>query len=430
MGVRADERVGRFDSLRDPHYRVLFLSGLFVFLATHAQQIARGWLAKELTGTNAGIGGVFLGFGGAMLVASFASGVIADRFPKRNVLMVSQGVIMVGAVFIAVALELGALRYWMLVAASVLHGAGMANMGPVRVSYTAELVDRSRLPNAIVLTQMSVNSTRIIGPSIAGTLIGIKSIGTGGVYVITSLLCLVSIYWTSRLPKSPASGRSAHMSPATAFVEGVAYVRRDRRIGLLVASANAIAIIGLTYIAFLPKMVDSIFHRHAGSYGTMMTFSAIGALTTSFWMAGRVAHGDINRIQTIAGFLFSLGLVALASTTQFWVAVGFIAALGGASSAFQVSNNALVATLVDAQYQGRVQALLMMGFSISSIVALPVGMLADRYGIRETTLFMGAACIAVMIVSVVVYQRIAAATIEPGDGAATASLADLRPTAG
>ena len=74
------ETTGSFRLVRDPRYRVLWLSGVFIFLATHAQQIARGWLAKELTGSNAGIGGVFLGFGTAMLLASLTSGVIADRF--------------------------------------------------------------------------------------------------------------------------------------------------------------------------------------------------------------------------------------------------------------------------------------------------------------------------------------------------------------
>jgi MFS family permease len=392
----ADAPQGRFSSLRDPRYRVLWLSGTFVFLATHAQQIARGWLAKELTGSNAGIGGVFLGFGVAMFLTSLFSGVLADRFSKRNVLMIAQGLILAGAVMIAVAENLDVLRYWMLIVASIFHGAGMAAMAPARISYTAELVEPKRLPNALVLTQMSVNSTRILGPAIAGALIGIQTIGTGGVYIITSTLIVVSIYWSARLPNTPPRPAAEHDPPLRAFVEGVRYVKRDHTLAVWIIVANTIAIVALPYNVLLPNLSAKVFDAGASGYGTMSTMSAVGALATSFWIAGRISNAQIHRTQTGSGLMLGVALLGLAVAPSYLWALVAIGVLGGMASAFQVSNNALISGAVDHEFHGRVQALVMIGFAASSMASLPFGMLADRFGLRPTIAGMGVCCLAVM----------------------------------
>jgi MFS family permease len=412
-----DARVGRFVALREPRYRTLFLSGMIIFLATHAQQIARGWLAKELTGSNAGLGGVYLAFGSAMGVASIASGVVADRFSKRKVLMAAQSLIMAGALMIAIADSMGVLRYWMLVVASVLHGAGMANMGPARITFTAELVERRLLPNAIVLTQMSVNTTRIIGPAVAGTLIGIKAIGTHGVYIITTSLCALSIYWTTRLPKIPPRPAAAAQRPLSSFADGVQHVRARPRLAVLVIVANSIAIIGLPYVAFLPSISKDIFHRGSGGFGLLSTCSAIAALAMSFWIAGRVRSHEIWFTQALCGAAFGGGLLLLSIAPSFLWAIIAIFVLGAASSGFQVSNNTLITTLAEADYQGRVQALMMLGFSLSSMVSLPIGYLADRVGLRETLAAMGALCAATMLLYALARPRIAARATLAGVGA-------------
>lgn len=388
---------GRFDVLRIDRYRTLFLSGAIVFMATHAQQIARGWLAKELSGSNAGIGAVYFAFGIAMMVASPMAGVIADRFPKRSVVMFAQSVLLAGAAVIAVGHVVGVLRYWMLIVASLLHGFGMAILGPARMSFTTDLIDRAMLPNAIVLSQMSVNATRIIGPSIAGAMIGIHTIGAGGVYLFTSVLIAIAVLWTSTLPRIAPRGATATQSPGRAFTDGVRYVRSKRELGTVVAVANLIAIIGLTYVAFLPKVSQGIFDRGASGYSRLSIASAFAALGTSFWIAGQIGRRDVRVTQAMFGTVFSVALVVLAAAPGFWAALAIVACLGGASSGFQVTNSSLAMMIADADYQGRVQALLMLGFSVSSMAALPVGVLADHIGLRETFGVLGIACCAVMI---------------------------------
>src|SRR5207253_883635 len=122
-------------------------------------QVARGWISLEITGSNAGLGGVYLGFGVPMLLLTPFGGVAADRLPKRLVLVVAEALLVVSAVWIGVAVAFHFIQYWMLVVGSAVQGAGFSVYGPTRVAFTGELVDRTLLSNAVVLTQMSVNSS-------------------------------------------------------------------------------------------------------------------------------------------------------------------------------------------------------------------------------------------------------------------------------
>lgn len=295
----------------------------------------------------------------------------------------------------------------------------MANMGPARITFTAELVERRLLPNAIVLTQMSVNSTRILGPAIAGTLIGIKTIGTHGVYIITTALCALSIYWTTRLPKIPPRPAAAAQHPLASFTDGLHHVRARPRLAALVIVANSIAIIGLPYVAFLPSISD-IFDRGSGGFGLLSTCSAIAALAMSFWIAGRVRTNEIWFTQALCGATFGAGLLLLSVAPTFTWAIVAIFVLGASSSGFQVSNNTLITTLAEPEYQGRVQALMMLGFSLSSMVSLPIGYIADQFGLRRTIAVMGVLCAGTMVLYAVARPRIAArAAISPVGPAAT-----------
>ena len=132
------------------------------------QVIARGYLAYDLTGKNSALGGVMLAFGVPQLLLSLWGGVIADRLPKRHVLMVCQVIVAANSAWLATMIAMGAVEYWMLIAAGVVQGAGFSFIGPARQAFIGDLVNREQLPNAVILQQLSMNSTRVVGPSLAG----------------------------------------------------------------------------------------------------------------------------------------------------------------------------------------------------------------------------------------------------------------------
>lgn len=378
---------GRFATLSIPEYRRLWWGGVFVFLATQTQQVARGWLAFELTGKNSALGGVVFGFGVASLVAIPAGGVLADRVPKRTILFVAQSAIMIAGFGIAIAIETGNIEYWMLVAAAVVQGSGMSLLGPARLAMTADLVPRESLTNAIFLSTASIQMTRVVGPSIAGTLIGIAVIGVGGVYVLGATLSLLSLIFTWGLPPG-APTRSSGRSPVGDLADGLAYVRRRPELQRLLVLSLLVIMFGFPHITFLPAMIEDIFELDAWALGLLTTSAAVGAVTTSLLLA----NSDRSRLATLqarAGLLFGITLVGFALAPQYWAAVLVMVFVGASSSAFQALNNSLVLSIADVEYHGRVQSLIMLSFTGFGLVALPMGWLADAYGIRPTMTGMG-----------------------------------------
>src|SRR5215218_6063327 len=133
-------------------YRRLFISASFVIFGVMGQSVARGWLAKDLTGSNAGLGGVMLAFGVSMLIATPWGGVAADRFPKRTVLLVTVAMLVVSSALTGLAVVTDVIHYWMLLAAGAVQAA-FAGYLPARIAFIAELVDLEEIGPAVMLSQ-------------------------------------------------------------------------------------------------------------------------------------------------------------------------------------------------------------------------------------------------------------------------------------
>lgn len=391
-------------SLEFPEYRNLFTAGVLIFMAVQAQQIARGQLAYELTGSNTGLGGVYLGFGLPMLLITPLSGVAADRLPKRTVLLVSQTCLVASAAWISIAGAFDVLEYWMLVGAAVLQGAGFSAFGPTRVAFTGELVPRRLIGNAVALTQMSLNSTRVFAPALAGILIAIEAVGTTGVYAITTAVMTLALVVTFRLPPRPAVAASGR-SVLGELSDGVAYTRREPILKMLIVTSFVMVMAGWPYLAFLPSIANDLFDTGSTGLGLLSSVSAVAALAVTLWIAGRTRPNEAWRVQSVSGVALGVGLLAVAVAPSFAVCLAAIFLVGGAASGYQAMNNTIVLTVADLEYHGRVQSLLMLSFSGFGMAALPLGMLADEIGLRPMFAIMGGICLVTMAVYVVVQRR-------------------------
>ncbi len=378
---------GAFVSLRSKHYRTLWVSGLFVFLSVTAQTIARGWLARELTGTNAGLGGVLLAFGVPSLLLSPWGGVAADRLPKRAVLVVSEVILTLSALWIGLAVAFDAVEYWMLLATSAMQAAAFALFGPTRMAFTAELVERGHLANAVSLGQMSAEGMRVVGPSVAGMLLAAGAFGEKAVFLGTAALCAVATVITLWLPRGTPSPHRPNRSPMEEFREGLEYLRSRRHLMILMTASLGVVMIGFPYMAFLPSLADQ-FDVGAGGYGLMSAVTSVGAVTAAY-LAARRARPDLWRRLVVAGVAFGLGVTVLGLAPVFAVALAVLPFIGAASILFQTSNQSLLLMLSDFDYHGRLQGVVMLGFSGFGIAALPLGILADAIGLRPTLVMMG-----------------------------------------
>ncbi len=400
-GVESDG--GRFASWSEPLFRRLLIGGVFTFLAMQGSTIARGWLAFELTGTNTALGGVLIGFGLSSLIAIPTGGVIADRFPKRRVLIAASTVQTLVSLSLAIAISTGVIAYWMLIVASVVQGAMISLLGPARLAMLAEAVPPERMTNAILLSQSSLQFTRVFGPATAGVLIGVSAVGVDGVYYLAAASAALGLAASWGLPEGQP--RLTHRrTPVEDLLDGFRYVRSNRRLAHLLLLSFAVVLIGFPHVAFLPTLAEDIFNAGSSGFGLLNTAAAIGALVVTLGLAG-IAANRLWRIQAVSAVAFGLLLVVFAVAPIFPVALLVMLFVGAAAAAFQGLNNSLALKLAPVEYHGRVQSLLMLSFSGFGLAALPLGIVADAVGLRETLSAMGVAVFVISLVSMAVARR-------------------------
>ena len=396
--------LGSMAILRTGGFLVLYLNSAAVFLGVMAQAIARGWLAFELTGSNAALGGILLAFGVALLLATPWGGVAADRLPKRLVLQLSVLLLAVSSAGIGLAVVLDVIAYWMLLVASVLQAVGFALFGPGRMAFLAELVPRGSMPQAVSLLLVNAEVNRVVGPAAAGVVIGAVTWGIEAIFLVSAVLAIIGVLLTAALPAG-LPGEPSGRSPLGELADGVRYVRRHRELNALVWCGIGVTMLGMPYLAFMPTVASDLFGLGSEGYGVLSATSAVGGVAAGLLLGRRGSWVRRRRVFVGAGACFGLALCSLAVAPTAYVAVVVLLAVGAAMLAFQTSNQSQLLDLADPEYQGRVQGLVMLSFGAFGIAALPLGLLADVVGLRWTLGGMGAGVVAVVAAYAVAGRR-------------------------
>ncbi len=416
-----------FSSLRVPDYRVLWWGGLFSFTSVQMQFLLRGLLAWDLTEREGALGLVYLSFGLALLISTPLGGVATDRFSKRAILIASQGAIMVAALVMGMLVLFDAAEFWMLLVAAVVQGGAFGFFGPARVALATEYVGREQLGNAIALSLLSMNGTRIFAPALAGVLAGVAVVGIGGAYIVAAVLSLAAFANLIRLPR-PATVQRRHngRSPLRDIVDGVRYVSGRPPLRRLIVASFFVIMFGFNYVAFYPAMVEGVFGLDETWVGYISSASALGAVAVAVPLAGKADSPWAKTAMTIGGLVFGLGVVGFGLSPSFWVAFAVIIVIGAATTVFQSLSNTLALGLTDDSHQGRVQSLMQLSFAGFGMAAAPLGFLAEYIGLRQAITIMGG----VAIVSVVLYILFEGGfrMIRPATGTATVVTRELAPT--
>lgn len=428
-GQETPERTA-FSSLKIQGYRYLWLAGTFSFMAVQMQFLLRGVLAWDLTEREGALGLVYLCFGISMLIATPLGGVAADRLPNRAVLLASQMVLFVGALGMGLAVVTDVVQFWMLLVAAVATGTAFGFYGPTRVAFSARLVGADQLGNAITLSMLSLNGTRVFAPSLAGVLAGIAFFGIGGAYLVSAAFSAVGFYFIARCPRGEVVTADDTRNPFQAIADGVRYVRRDAALRRLVVTSFVVIMFGFNYVAFIPALVKDVFELGDGWVGLIMSASAIGAVVVAASLAKRADGPDACRLMIISGAVFGVGVAALALSPNFAVAWIVVAVIGAGATGFQSLSNALALSIADEGHRGRVQSLMMLSFAGFGIAAGPLGLLAELIGLRWAIALMGGAATAAMLVYGVIERNrlddLAAADADP----AAPAVANARPIVG
>ena len=399
-----------FAALEVRHFRVLWLGTLLAFLAFFMSTVVQSVVAFELTGSNSAVGFVVFAQGIAMFLLGPLGGAMADRLPKRRVILGCQFLTTVVFFVLAAVLAMDWIHVAWLALGSMLMGATFAFLGPTRQAFVVELVPDRLRGNAIALSGVANNASRAVGPALAGVLLAWTFSGATGAYLVMASLYGLSLLTVLALPHSPARANTGETHALEDIAIGFRYVGGHRRLRLLLLLFVLVIMFGFPHVTLLPGLVENELGRRAESISLLFSISAVAALVTSLMIARKADAASGVTIFASLGLGFGVSLVLLGLAPSFEFAAFAMLLLGATSGGFQALGMAVVLRAAEPEFAGRVMALTMMAFGGFGLVALPVGFLGDAIGERATLLGMAAA-----VCAVVLWLRLALArTLEPG----------------
>ncbi|MBI2939279.1 MAG: MFS transporter [Chloroflexi bacterium] len=382
-----------FASLAVPNYRLMFQGNFVTHLGFGMQQVAFGWLILELTNDPfyLGLGGFTMMF--PMLVISPFGGIIADRFPRQRVLMASQSLLMAIAVLLAALVYFRLATVWHLLALSFLNGTLMSLNVPSRNALLSDIVGRDLLANAISLYSLSLNVSRIAGPSLAGAIIG--AVGTFACFLFQAFGYVWSVANIAmmKVPARPLAARQ--FSVMQNLVEGFRYCYRTPLVFSMLLLGSAVSILAMpAYMQLLPAYARDTLGLGPEGLGLLMSVAGIGALTSSFGLvlAGRFRRRGLLQL----GAALTMGVLLCALAMIRWVPLASLALAGvsAGSSIMMILNNTVLQEVVPDHLRGRVMSVYMITWGIMPLGAVPLGAIAARWSTPTAMLIGGAGCVA------------------------------------
>src|SRR3954470_23522540 len=302
---------------------------------------AQGWLVYQLTGSKALLGVVAAAASAPMLVFSTLGGWIADRYPKRSVIVVTQLCSMFVSLTMAALVWTKIVQPWHIIALAVVSGVTMAFDMPARQSFVIEMTSREDLMNAISLNSSAFNCARIVGPSVAGFLMAHLGIALCFLFDGLSFIPVIAGLLLMRLPKKQVA-LATQSGPLSQALEGFRYVWGTRRVLTILALFTVVGVFGWSYSVLLPAFARDVLHLGANGYGLLMAGSGVGALVAALTVAS-AGHMLPTRTMALGGvWIFSLALVLFAYTRNLYVCILLLALVGfGVVLYFSTSNTVL-----------------------------------------------------------------------------------------
>jgi MFS family permease len=398
-----------FRALRNPNYRLYLAGSVVSNTGTWMQRVAQDWLVLQLPGNSGTELGITTGlqFLPVLLLSPYA-GVVADRFPKRRLLQVTQATMALAALALGLIAVLGAAQTWHVYLIAFLFGIGSAFDAPARQSFVSEMVGQDDLTNAVGLNSASFNAARILGPALAGLMIG--GLGghaeaTGWVILINAASYLAVIAQLQRmnvgLLQSPElRGRSPGM-----LLEGVRYVRSQPKMILILIMVFFAGTFGMNFQITSALMATEVFGKGAGEFGILGSAMAVGSLTGALMAARRVRIR--LRLLVLAALGFGVAEIVAGFLPTYLAFALFCPVVGFCTLTLLNSANATMQLESDPALRGRVMALYMTIVMGGTPLGSPIiGWIAQHLGARWSLFIGGTLTILGVLLALAVYARL------------------------
>jgi MFS family permease len=378
-----------FRALRYRNFRLFFIGQGLSVIGTWLQQVAMGWLVYRLTGSALLLGVVAFCATVGILLFTNVAGVLADRIDRRRGLLVTQSLMLVQAVVLAVLTWTGAIATWHLVALSLWLGVCTAFDLPMRQSMYVHFVeDRVDLPNAIALNSFLVNTARVVGPALAGMLLAVTSEAICFALNALSFLAVITAFlrmeWPARVQVKHEGGWW------TSWVEGARYAIGLAPVRVLLILVAVLSWTVSPYSTLMPVFARDVFGGGPNTLGWLLSAAGAGALLATGYLASRPSVRGLAGVMVRASIGCGAALALFAYTRNLALGLALLFVVGGGAIFTAASTNTILQTIVDDRLRGRVAAFYTLAFlGVAPLGNLAAGALAARVGAPMTFLVNG-----------------------------------------
>ena len=377
-------------SLRHRNFRLLLEGALISSSGDFMQNVAQSWLVWELTRSPLAIGVVAFFDSMPRLLVGAVGGAIADRFDRRQVLMITQTLAMIQAIIYWLAVWFKVIAFWHIVVLSFFLGIVNTINQTSRQSLVNSLVPKEELLNAIGLQSSVFNLTKILGPSAGGVIIA--SVGVAGCFFVNAVSFLGLIYNLYLMELPPWEGRAGRQSIGADIKEGFVYVRGSRRILYIISISYVMAMFGAPYNRFVPIFATNTLRIGPTGFGLLMSAPGFGATVAALCLASaKTLHVGIRWI-CVCVLGFAASLVLFAFSHSFILSFAFLAMVGFCQIGERALSNAAIQMTTPPKLLGRVLSLFFMDRGLWSLGSVLMGTAASAIGIDWSFAACGSVC--------------------------------------
>lgn len=375
-----------FNSLEVPNYRRYFTGQLISLSGTWMQTVAAVWVVLSLTGSGVAVGlTTALQFLPMLLIGAWG-GLLADRIPKRRLLITTQALMAIPALGLFAVTATGVVAPWMVFLAVFAMGAVNAVDNPTRQSFVIEMVGPDRVVNAVSLNSVIVQAARIVGPAFAGILIA--TVGVVPCFAVNALTFVAMILALWRMDPARLHAAPPARHEPGAIRAGLRYVLATPELLVPLALMALVGTLGFNFQVVLPLLAKFSFESGAMTYATLVSAMAVGSIV------GALVNGHRGRTgsRLIAGGALAFGVSALLAAVMPTLAfeVPMLMLLGATAVTFAATINSTLQLAVSPEMRGRVMALYSVVFLGSTPIGGPLtGWLAQSYDPRIALLLAG-----------------------------------------
>jgi len=374
-------------------YKLFWFGQLISLSGTWMQSVAQGWLVYSLTKSPFYLGMVAAAGSLPILLFTLGGGIAADRFRKRNLLLLTQALSILPALLLGILIDINMAAVWQVALIAAFLGTVNAFDIPARQSFMAELVGKENLTNAVALNSAAFHGARMIGPVIAG--IAIANIGLSACFYLNAVSFLAVIVALSKI-RTVGEARISSQGILKDLIEGIQFMRNKPEIYRIIIMIAIFSLLAMPFVTLLPVFAVEVFKTGSAGFGFLVGATGAGALSAALFLA---LKGDIenkNRFMAVAAFCVSVPLLFFSLSGHFYFSLTILFVIGWGLVSFLATANSFIQLSVPDNLRGRAMSVYTFVFlGTAPIGNSLMGIVADFIGAAHAVSISALVCILV-----------------------------------